>query len=116
MAYRPEIDGLRALAVAPVVLYHAGVPGFSGGFVGIKKGEGHPPINDEVLVKVEGVSKKFCRSLKRLLWYGAQDAASEMLAHPLNGAGLQWRSHVCGLSRPSVLQNLGQEGNMSEEI
>jgi lipopolysaccharide transport system ATP-binding protein len=36
-------------------------------------------MSDEVLVKVEGVSKKFCRSLKRSLWYGVQDVASELL-------------------------------------
>ncbi|MCB9373904.1 MAG: acyltransferase [Microthrixaceae bacterium] len=35
MRYRPEIDGLRALAVVAVVAYHAGVPGFGGGFVGV---------------------------------------------------------------------------------
>jgi len=33
--YRPDIDGLRALAVIPVVLFHAGVAGFGGGFTGV---------------------------------------------------------------------------------
>ncbi|TVP97184.1 MAG: acyltransferase [Planctomycetaceae bacterium] len=32
--YRPEIDGLRAIAVLAVVLFHAGF-GFTGGFVGV---------------------------------------------------------------------------------
>lgn len=35
MRYRAEIDGLRAVAVVPVVLFHAGVNAFSGGFVGV---------------------------------------------------------------------------------
>ena len=35
MRYRPEIDGLRAVAVLPVIAYHAGLPGFAGGFVGV---------------------------------------------------------------------------------
>lgn len=35
MKYRREIDGLRALAVVPVLLFHGGVGGFTGGFVGV---------------------------------------------------------------------------------
>lgn len=35
MEYRREIDGLRALAVIPVILFHAGFQAFSGGFVGV---------------------------------------------------------------------------------
>ncbi|MGM0985690.1 MAG: acyltransferase family protein [Pseudomonadota bacterium] len=33
--YRPEVDGLRAIAVIPVILFHAGFTWFSGGFVGV---------------------------------------------------------------------------------
>ena len=35
MKYRAEIDGLRALAVLPVILFHAGFEWFSGGFIGV---------------------------------------------------------------------------------
>lgn len=35
MKYRADIDGLRASAVMPVVLFHAGVPVITGGFTGV---------------------------------------------------------------------------------
>ncbi|QJD59154.1 acyltransferase [Pseudomonas sp. gcc21] len=35
MQYRAEIDGLRALAVIPVILFHAGFSVISGGFIGV---------------------------------------------------------------------------------
>jgi peptidoglycan/LPS O-acetylase OafA/YrhL len=35
LRYRAEIDGLRAVAVIPVILFHAGFHAFSGGFVGV---------------------------------------------------------------------------------
>lgn len=35
MKYRSEIDGLRALAVLPVIFFHAGFEIFSGGFIGV---------------------------------------------------------------------------------
>lgn len=35
MQYQPEIDGLRALAVLSVLLFHLGFSGFGGGFVGV---------------------------------------------------------------------------------
>ena len=33
--FRPDVQGLRAVAIFLVVVYHAGLPGFSGGYVGI---------------------------------------------------------------------------------
>jgi lipopolysaccharide transport system ATP-binding protein len=45
----------------------------------------HP--DDEVLVRVEGVAKKFCRSLKRSLWYGLCDIAGELNPLARHGAG-----------------------------
>ena len=35
MVYRREIDGLRAAAVMPVILFHAGFSLFAGGFIGV---------------------------------------------------------------------------------
>jgi ABC-type polysaccharide/polyol phosphate transport system ATPase subunit len=50
--------------------------------------------NDEVLVRVEGVKKKFCRSLKKSLWYGVKDMASEVIGgkghHEALRAGEFW--------------------------
>lgn len=45
--------------------------------VGVTAGE--PAASADVLVNVEGVSKRFCRSLKRSLWYGMQDVVGELL-------------------------------------
>ncbi|QLL08201.1 acyltransferase family protein [Mycobacterium vicinigordonae] len=33
--FRPDIEGLRAIAVIAVVFYHAGIPGIAGGYIGV---------------------------------------------------------------------------------
>ena len=43
------------------------------------------PSDDEVLVRVENVSKKFCRSLKKSLWYGMKDLGSELIGRSHGG-------------------------------
>ena len=40
----------------------------------------------EVLLKVDNVGKRFCRSLKRSLWYGLQDVGSEFRGRSHGGA------------------------------
>ena len=44
-------------------------------------------MSNDTLVKVENVSKKFCRSLKRSLWYGMQDLGNELLGRRHGGDG-----------------------------
>ena len=42
---------------------------------------------NETLIKVDGASKKFCRSLKKSLWYGLQDLGREVTARRHGGNG-----------------------------
>lgn len=51
----------------------------------------HPPPsgNADVLIRVKGVSKKFCRSLKKSLWYGLCDAAYEL--NPFSRGNIELR-------------------------
>ena len=36
-------------------------------------------MNNDILIQAEAVSKKFCRNLKRSLWYGVQDIGTELM-------------------------------------
>ena len=40
------------------------------------------------LIKVNGLSKKFCRSLKKSMWYGMQDLGNELLGRRHGSEGL----------------------------
>jgi hypothetical protein len=42
-----------------------------------------------VLVKVDGVSKKYCLNLKKSLWYGVKDVASELLPFGHQESGIR---------------------------
>lgn len=42
---------------------------------------------NDTLIKVDGVSKKFCRSLKKSLWYGLQDLGNELRGRRHSGNG-----------------------------
>ncbi|WP_319525633.1 polysaccharide ABC transporter ATP-binding protein [uncultured Desulfosarcina sp.] len=44
-------------------------------------------MNADTLIKVEGLSKKFCRDLKKSLWYGMKDLGREILGRPHGGKG-----------------------------
>jgi ABC-type polysaccharide/polyol phosphate transport system ATPase subunit len=46
-------------------------------------------MSDDVLIRAEGVSKKFCRSLKRSLWYGIKDTVGDLLGRDSNSPGLR---------------------------
>ncbi len=46
-------------------------------------------MSSDVLIHVEDVSKKFCRNLRRSLWYGLQDTAADLLGRGESSASLR---------------------------
>lgn len=67
-------------------------------------------MSEETLIKVEGISKKFCRSLKRSLWYGLQSIANELI---FKTPGISGNEHL----RPSefwALKNINFELHRGE--
>ena len=65
--------------------------------------------NNEVLIKAENLSKKFCLSLKRSLWYGMQDIASEVIA-------LETNKHDLRKNEFWALQNVSFEVRRGEML
>jgi lipopolysaccharide transport system ATP-binding protein len=49
-------------------------------------------MSHELLVRVDGASKKFCRSLKRSLWYGMRDIAADL--NPLRNGSSDRSAHA----------------------
>lgn len=44
-------------------------------------------MDQDILISADGVSKKFCRSLKKSLWYGVQDLGNEIRGRRHGGNG-----------------------------
>lgn len=74
-------------------------------------------MDDAPLIKVEGVSKKFCLSLKKSLWYGLKDMGNELIGRRHGGhGGLRpkefWAVHDVSfeLKRGECLGLIGRNG------
>lgn len=70
----------------------------------------------DVVLKLDGVGKKFCRSLKKSLWYGVKDMGSEMIGAKNNHAELRngefWANNDISfeLKRGETLGLIGHNG------
>lgn len=73
-------------------------------------------MSNEVLIQAENVSKKFCRDLKRSLWYGVQDIGSDLTGRNTGAEKLRskefWalRDFSCTLRRGESLGLIGSNG------
>lgn len=69
-----------------------------------------------VLVKVEGVSKKFCRDLKKSLWYGVKDVAADLL--PFGSTHVSEKSYLVSGSNngDSPINNGMTNGSQSSAL
>ena len=58
----------------------------------------------EILIKAEHVSKKFCRSLKRSLWYGAKDVARSLVPWGAHSKD-DYDEHLAGFRLPPLRED-----------
>ena len=79
MIYHSEIDGLRALAVLPVILFHAGFELFSGGFVGVDVFT--ILCNDQDICSPFNEDKQMCTNIIHPSKYYSDVIAKEILRH-----------------------------------
>jgi peptidoglycan/LPS O-acetylase OafA/YrhL len=111
---RPDIDGLRALAILLVVAYHAHVPGLSAGFIGVDiffvvsgfliTGL----IVDEIMRTGDlDLPRFWIRRARRLLPAATVLIAAVLVANPLVGSPLAWRSTIAdGVAALTYRSNL----------
>lgn len=73
-------------------------------------------MNDDILIKVENVGKKFCRSLKKSLLYGVQDVGFDLMGRDRSRAPLRkqefWANQEISfeLRRGECLRLIGRNG------
>lgn len=58
-------------------------------------------MSDDILIRAETVSKRFCRNLKQSLWYGLQDLGSELRGRRHQGGAGLMRSSADVALRPA---------------
>ncbi len=63
-------------------------------------------LPDDVVLRVSGVSKKFCRNLRRSMWYGIQDLSKNLMGMRDAGFGMRDTGYGIRDSGGSRISNL----------
>jgi len=61
-----------------------------------------PDLPDDVVLRVSGVSKKFCRNLRRSMWYGIQDLSKNLMGFRSNSETADCRLQTSWEAAPPV--------------
>ena len=103
--FRPDLEGLRAVAVLLVLLYHAGITGFAGGYVGVDvffvlSGFFITGVIDRELTRTGGldIAAFYARRVRRLLPAAAVVLLATLVATILILPSFRWREATADIS------------------